>query len=285
MENKELQVSPVREIAEVTAEIQELKRQAQAMVLYYVVEIGRRLTEAKLVLPHGEWSAWLKNEVDFSQSTANNYMRLFEEYGDKQITMFGALSNSQTIGNLSYTKALKLLAIPAEEREKFAEEVSANEISVRELEKAIKERDDAIRKAEEEKARSAELEEKLSVLEDAEYRAKEAEKKVTELEQSIKDCVDAARAEEIKKVQEQVAIAEKKALEARLEVKWAKNELAEAKKQLKTANPDVIAFKTLFEDVQSGILKLKGMVDRVRSDDAEVAEKLDAALHALAERL
>ena len=89
---------PARDIGVITAEIKEVKRQANNMALMYAIEIGRRLVEAKSVLPHGEWGGWLKNEVDFSQSTANNFMKLYDEYGQAQISIFGAVSNSQTIG-------------------------------------------------------------------------------------------------------------------------------------------------------------------------------------------
>jgi len=91
MENQITQ--PVREIEVVTAEIKEIKRQAQNMALMYAIEIGRRLVEAKSVLPHGKWGEWLKCEVNFSQATANNFMKLFEEYGSAQISIFGAVSN------------------------------------------------------------------------------------------------------------------------------------------------------------------------------------------------
>ena len=91
---------PARKIELVTQEIKELCRQAQCMALAYIVEIGRRLAEAKSILPHGAWGDWLKQEVNFSQSTANNYMKLFEEYGDTQMTLFGAFTNSQSFGNL-----------------------------------------------------------------------------------------------------------------------------------------------------------------------------------------
>ena len=33
------------------------------------------------MLDHGQWGPWLREEVDFSQSSANNFMRIFEEYG------------------------------------------------------------------------------------------------------------------------------------------------------------------------------------------------------------
>lgn len=133
-----------RTIGMVTVEIQTLQRQAQQIVLGYAIEIGRRLTEAKGMLPHGEWGKWLENEVRYSKSTANNFMRIFEEYGNAQMGLFGPEANSQTLGSLPYTKALKLLAIPEEERESFAEAHRVDEISTRELDRLIKERDQAM---------------------------------------------------------------------------------------------------------------------------------------------
>lgn len=132
----------------VALEIRTLKRQAQGVVLGYAIEIGRRLTEAKTMVPHGEWGAWLKREVEYSQSTAQNLMLVFREYGDEQQSFFGAGPKSQTFGNLTYTKALRLLSIAdEEERERFAEEHDVENMSVRELNEALKARDAALEEA------------------------------------------------------------------------------------------------------------------------------------------
>ena len=78
-------------------EIRNLQQQAQVVVLSYAIEIGRRLCEAKAVLDHGEWGPWLKQEVNFSQSSAQNFMRIYERYGSDQISLFGE-AKSQTLG-------------------------------------------------------------------------------------------------------------------------------------------------------------------------------------------
>ena len=86
--------APAREIGIITAEIKDLCRQAQTMALLYAVEIGRRLDEAKRALPYGKWGEWLKNEVEFSQSSANNFMKLYEELIAKN-GFYAELYNSQ----------------------------------------------------------------------------------------------------------------------------------------------------------------------------------------------
>jgi len=147
-EVKEEAPPPVRTVEVVTLEIRTLQRQAQQVVLGYAIEIGRRLEEVKAMLPHGRWGDYLKNEVAYSQSTAQNFMRIFREYGASQQSLFGGVANSQTLGNLTYTKALQLLAIPdAEDRERFAIENDVEHMSVRELNEALKARDEAEEKA------------------------------------------------------------------------------------------------------------------------------------------
>ena len=130
------------------AEIRTIKNQTGRMVLNASIEVGRRLTEAKAKLPHGSWGEYLKNEVDYSPSKAQNLMRVFREYGSDQQSLFGGEAKSQTFGNLTYSKALSLLAIPdEEERERFAVENDVEHMSVRELNEALKARNEAEEKA------------------------------------------------------------------------------------------------------------------------------------------
>ena len=135
----------IRTVDVVAAEIRALT----ASMLSNVIEIGRRMCEAKEMLPHGEFGKWIEEETGYSSSTASNFMRLYQEYGSEQGCLFGAEVKCQTIGKLSYTKALALLALPAEERESFAQEHRAEEMSTRELKKAIAERDAALRERDE----------------------------------------------------------------------------------------------------------------------------------------
>lgn len=127
-----------RTIADVTAEIRFYK----AQTVQSVIEIGKRLTEAKGMLEHGQWLGWLKVNVEISERTARNFMRLADEF-----------SNRQPVADLPYTKLLALLAVPEEEREEFlevshnvgGEEKTVAEMSKRELEQVIRERDQALK--------------------------------------------------------------------------------------------------------------------------------------------
>ena len=119
-------------------------RTFSASMLNNAIEIGRRLVEAKELLPYGEFGGWVTRETGYSSSSANNFMRLYLEYGDMQGSLFGAtLADSQTYGKLTVSKALELLALPAGEREEFVAENNVEEMSTRELRAAIRERDEA----------------------------------------------------------------------------------------------------------------------------------------------
>jgi hypothetical protein len=132
----------------IAAEINSIKNQTMQMVLCNSIEIGNRLIEAKEMLEHGEWGKWLETSVNYSQRTANNLMRVAEEYGADQLALFGANAKSQALANLSYTQAVALLGVPTEEREAFVEDHDVANMSTRELQQAIKERDEASKKYE-----------------------------------------------------------------------------------------------------------------------------------------
>ena len=97
---------------QIAAEINGIKRTVRGVMLSAAMEIGRLLIEAKGIVPHGEWGAWLENNVDYSQTTANDMMRLYTEYGDRQISLDGGPSNEELFGALAPSKALALLALP-----------------------------------------------------------------------------------------------------------------------------------------------------------------------------
>lgn len=130
-----------RDIETITAEILNAKRAGGEAIL----TIGRGLMEAKAMLSHGEWLPWLEERVEFTERAAQRFMLLAREY-----------SNPTALSDLGATKALQLLALPESERERFlsethqvdGEEKTVIDMTSRELDRAIKERDEALRSAE-----------------------------------------------------------------------------------------------------------------------------------------
>lgn len=286
-----------RDLQTVTAEIRTLTQQARKMAVSYIVEIGRRLKEAKSLVGHGEWGEYLRTEVEYSQSTANNYMAIFEAYAADQLTLDGAVANSQTLGNLSYTKALKLLALPEEEREEFVQEHDVEAMSTRELDKLIRERDEATQRAEQLerqvsdeaalKKQLADAEAKAQKAKDAEKKAKDALKQLKENPEIPQDVMDKLRAE-VKAAagSDAEALIQKYAGDAetaKLDAKRAAAEAEELRRKLAASDPDTVAFKLSYEAVQQEFNKLCGILLRVEARDEAKAEKLRAAIGAMVE--
>lgn len=234
-----------RDIDTITAEINFFKRQAAESIY----EIGTRLIEAKTQLNHGEWLPWLRSEVEFSEASAQRYMQLAREYG-----------KTRTVRDLGVSKALQLLALPASEREEFitethevnGEEKSVSEMTKKELEQAIRERDearkDAVAAQEEQQRLCKELgkanEDAKTAIEHSarlQGRLDDAEKRVKELEERPVDvAVQQPRQEDIDKaVAEAMAESEKAHAAEIAELKSNKDaevqradKLAEEKKKL-----------------------------------------------------
>lgn len=188
-----------------------------------VIEIGKRLMEAKAQLKHGEWLPWLSEKVEFSETSAQNFMRVAREYG-----------NTQLVGDLGVSKALALLALPASERENFAsekhlvngEEKSVAEMSKRELEEAV--RQQKIAEAERNEARRA--------LEAQRKETEEANAKV----QAAQDAADAARAE-VENAQGTALAAQERAAELERELKALREKPVDVAVQTVNASEEQIA--------------------------------------------
>lgn len=133
----------VRDLAMVTSDIQYAQRQGARQLVSNLIEIGRLLTEARGMVPPAEWESYIQDNFGYSTSSADNWMKLYREYGNDQESLFDSFRDSQTFGKLSYTQLLALTAVPPEERAEFAEQNHIEDMSTRELQKAIRERDEA----------------------------------------------------------------------------------------------------------------------------------------------
>lgn len=113
----------VKDLKTLEFEIVQLKGQTAQNI----IEIGKRLIEAKNQVPHGQWLDWLDKKVSFSQQTANNFMRTADEF-----------PNYQSISNLGQTKIFALLNAPKEVRDELINKGSIEDIPVSELKEQIK---------------------------------------------------------------------------------------------------------------------------------------------------
>ncbi len=304
-------VSQVRDIETITTEILDAKRAGGEAIL----TIGRGLIEAKGLLPHGEWLPWLTERVEFSERSAQNFMRLAREY-----------ANPQTLADLGASKALTLLALPAEEREDFisavhvveGEEKTTAEMTSRELAQAIREKEQAqadLRAAEEAREKMAQdmaianarlsgLREDLEQATAAAAAAAEelAALKARPVEVAVEQVADPeaiakARAEAVAEMQDKVDKAREAKDRAEARRKNAEDALEQVRLQLEAqakaekkavleSDKDLATFEVLFVQAQETINKLSGLMIKLRTrKDMEPAEKLQRALLALADKV
>lgn len=267
------------------AEIRTIKSQTGRMVLNASIEVGRRLTEAKAKLPHGRWGEYLKNEVEYSPSQAQNLMRVFREYGSDQQSLFGGEAKSQTFGHLTFSQALSLLVIPdEEEREKFVLENDVEHMSVRELNEALKAREEAEEKAaaardEADQARAAEQAAK-DALEKQREKAQRLQDALSEANTSAQTAVEehARMAQELEELRSRPAEADTAAVEAARQA--AISEMAEkvdkAKDAKKQAEEKRKAAEEALDAVQKELDALKAKGPEVRELTQEEKDALTA---------
>ena len=296
-----------RDIETITGEILEAKRAGGEAIL----TIGRCLIEAKEQLPHGEWLPWLHERVDLSERTAQKFMKLAREW-----------SNPNTLADLGASKALILLAVPEGDREQFIQDHNVIDMSARQLEQAIKERDEARAAAEKAEAdrRSAEearakMADDMKVanasLEAAGAEREQADDHVRQLEAQLEDlksrpvdvavetvvdqqAVEQARAEAVAGMQDKLDRAKAAKEKAEAKRKAAEEALAAAQEQLEclrreekrselSSDKDLAQFELLFGQAQETVNKMHGIMLKVKSRDEDAAGRLGKALKALAE--
>lgn len=251
-----------RDVEIVTAEIMTIKRQTQQVLITAAIEIGRRLTEVKSMIPHGEWGKYLEERVDYSQSTANNLMKIYREYGSGQDSLFDNFANSQTFANLSYTQALALLSIPAEEREQFAEENDVASKSTREIQELI-------RQHEEQATQINQLQNELT---DAKSEKEEVEELLADAE---KECD--SRKQEVERLVEQLQKAQEAEQKANEQLKAAKANPTVPKNVMDKlrAEAEAEAKKAAAETAEKERKKIQGQLEKAQkaAQDAEDEKK------------
>lgn len=253
----------------ITEEILFYKRQAGGAI----IEIGKRLLEAKAQLGHGEWLPWLREKVDISERSAQNFMRLAREY-----------SKSADIADLGASKALALLALPESERSGFAAEThtvngvekSVQEMTARELKEAVEARDRALREAREAEARArsaeesrAKMEADMRQLKELQQRAREAEEEKARQLQAAEEELTTLRSRPVEVAVETRDAAPEQLASAREEgARQAREEAARAhRRELEEAE----------RKAQDHVKKLREELKQAQSESREANIRMQAA--------
>lgn len=102
-----------------------------------MIHLGRVFTEAKKLIRHGEWSAWLRDNADCSERTAQQFMQIYARFGDNP--------KFARIGERS--KLFKMLSLPPGSEEDFMAQNDVTSMSAREVDNAVKRYRDQLEQA------------------------------------------------------------------------------------------------------------------------------------------
>lgn len=251
------------------AEINTIKTQTQKIMMEAAVEIGRRLVEAKGAVGHGGWGAWLEHNVDYSERTAQNLIRIFQEYGQGQQRLFGE-SNPQAFADLTYTQAVALLGIKnPDERAEFVENHDVANMTSRELADAIKERDEARAALEEAKEQLESAKADVSL---EQQLNQDLQKNIDALEKSLKEAQETAGGEPDEETKKRIETIEreKAALEAKLKkVKKERDEAAKQREEMENAEIELMKER---DDLRAQVARLvKESVKEQNADPGKAA--------------
>ena len=205
-----------------------------------VYEIGRLLCEAKAAVPRGSWGEWLAENVNYSDSTAQNLMRIYRELDDGQMDLMTGKTQAELFCGLDYSQMVEVLKLPKQERAQLAAENDLASMSSREVKALVKEKTELMRQvalhAEERRAEREEFNGRLA--------AKDAER------DELKRRLDAKDAE-ISELTKDKDRAELDAVTAKAKAKEAHD------KELKRNN-----------DLCAQIAKLKSEMNEIRSSSS-----------------
>lgn len=285
------ELSTTRTPEVIGVEIRTIQKSAFEYNLRCAVEIGRKLTEAKELVAHGEWLDWLKRETGYSQPSASRFMKVYERLGAEQIGLEGAelAEKYSMLNNLESSKIFLLVSMPEKDMDEFLDEHPVEELkagTVNELKEAIRERDEWKNAAEKyERDAGAFGQQATEWQTKAEELTKDVNEKEVEifgLKEQIKELesrpVDVAvaepdpaeierRAREIAEADIKAAVeaAEKKAAEERekLQKKLEKAEAAKKKAEESAANAGS-EDKAEAEKLRTEAEEAKGEIERLR---------------------
>ena len=291
-----------RTLPVIVSEIKTIEEVVYKTTLEGVIQIGRRLEEAKGQIGHGSFSDWCKECLGYSQRQAQKYMEISSKYSDEN----SPFSNANISSRLSISKAYSLLALPEEEVENFTEEHDVESLTVKQLEEEIRSlKEEKTReleqKAEEvqelksimlqlenEKANipdtealEAELRQMREALEQAEEEKEKLEQKVDKFKGKI-DRAEEEKEKAVKKVTDERDDAIKTAVNEAVEETYkeaqraAEEEKAELRKQLNSTDPVLVKFKERFDALQACVENIKEAI--AESEDEQQQESMKKAL-------
>lgn len=215
-----------------------------------LIQYGRVLVEAKPLVPRGQFENWVQTNFNMSERTAQQYMAVWKRFGKNESLQAVQFSNLQ-----------KMLALPEGTETKFSEEHDLENMTAREVEKAVK----AV-KAE----AQSQIDREREAREAAERRAMEAEHEAALTPAALRE-----KDAEISKYQELSRQFQEEAEAAKRDHRLTLTELQSTKQELRETEEMLAESQQSYDRMQAELLNAQSTIAR---GDAEriISEQLTA---------
>lgn len=287
-------------------EINAIKKEVEGAIINGAIEIGKRLCEVKEMLPVGSWGQWLKENVEYSERTAQNMMAVYNEYGKRGIP--------EGLKNASLTNALAMIGLPEDIKHELLDSGAPEEMSSREfkaeIEKLKAEKadmqctiDGLIEDAKEAERHAEQVEDEASrQAERVKELLKDAENEKEEMRRGMLEATSEAqgKAEELARLRRERDDIERRLKEAEQAVKMEpaiiKEDTPETLEKLrmleeqlsgqKRESEGMVLFRAAWKRFVEVFRECEGLIGRVESDDGpDEGNKLREALAASARKM
>lgn len=223
-----------------------------------LLQLGRVLSEARPLIPYGEFDGWCRQHAKMSKRTAEQYMQAYAEFGlDTKIAELGT------------SKIIKLLPMSEDEREKLLNENDVASMSTRQLDAAIREQKERLL-AEARAEAQAEIDAANEAARAAEQRAIEAANRPPEVPEELTNQLRDNR-QTIQEQQAEIARLADVGRTIMTEKQRLIQENNNLRRDLKERDEDMEAMQADFNRAQDELLNLqsaqaRGDVERLPAD-------------------
>ena len=114
---------------------------------FHVIEVGKRLIQAKELVPHGQWADWLKHNFNLTIRSVQRFIAVADRFSN------ATLMSHFDVSTFKPTQLIALLALPEGEEDKFIEQKAAegnpaDQMTIKQLRAEIQKYNADLQKAE-----------------------------------------------------------------------------------------------------------------------------------------
>lgn len=213
--------------------------------------LGRVLSQAKKLVPHGEFEQWVVENVGIDPDYANKYRACYESFGNKP-----------EYAKIGKSKMMKLLALPAGKQDEFMATHDVENMSVREVGEEVKKA-----RAEAKAEAQREIEKEREARRRAEARAEELANRPPEISEET--------AEELRQKDAEITRLSQQATEAVTTANELRRDNSKLRRDIDETEALLTQTQALYDQAQRELHSTKSALAR---DDDAAPDKIEFTL-------